>query len=229
MLSTRTRGTLLGSQMSPVPIPPAMREWNMTRSTGSNKASALTDALMNNTENRGDNRSRIGTKLRPSAPEMKFPGFENSFVQSSPLSSPTRPRKLSATTRNASARTPTKSERAKASNSTPTRAKNGALSPVKLPSLNLKPQANPDFDELQGDDYIQDFDIDMGANDGSPRSRCKSLTDSSPTTDRGLDSVGDLGFSDDIDRDVGADGDVFEGINWGEEVCLLTDCYTGIY
>ncbi|KAL5485216.1 hypothetical protein ACEPAI_7858 [Sanghuangporus weigelae] len=223
LLSMRTRRTVLDSQMSPVPVPPAMREWNAIQTINPNKANLVmnTPSMKGGVgENRGDGRVRTGMKLRPSVPEMKFPGFENSFLPSSPSNSPTRPRHFTSTVRNdAGIRTPTKSDKGGATNPAPSRARNGVLSPVKLPSLTFKPPADTDFDRFQMDDCIQDFDVDIGPNDGSPRSRCKSVrTESSPTTDRGLDSAGDLGFSDDMDMDMTMEGDTFEGINWTEEL-----------
>ncbi|KAL5523772.1 hypothetical protein ACEPAG_7945 [Sanghuangporus baumii] len=223
--SMRTRRTVMDSQMSPVPVPPAMREWNAIRTINPNKANLIvnTPSMKGGVgENRGDGRVRTGMKLRPSVPEMKFPGFENSFLRSSPSNSPTRPRHFTSTARNdAGVRTPTKSDKGRATDPAPSHARNGVLSPVKLPSLTFKPPADADFDKFQMDDCIQDFDVDIGPNDGSPRSRCKSVrTESSPTTDRGLDSAADLGFSDDMDMNMNMnmEEDTFEGINWSEEL-----------
>ncbi|KAL5528440.1 hypothetical protein ACEPAF_7576 [Sanghuangporus sanghuang] len=223
LLSMRTRRTVLDSQTSPVPVPPAMREWNATRTANPNKGNLImnTPSMKGGAgENRGDSRVRTGVKLRPSVSEMKFPGFENSFLPSSPSNSPTRSRQFTSAVRNdAGVRTPTKSNKGKATDPAPSRARNGFLSPIKLPSLTFKPPADADFDKIQMDDCIQDFDVDIGPNDGSPRSRCKSVrTESSPTTDRGLCSAADLGFSDDMDMDIVMEGDIFEGINWSEEL-----------
>ncbi|KAL5507293.1 hypothetical protein ACEPAH_6749 [Sanghuangporus vaninii] len=222
-LSMRTKRTVLDSQTSPVPVPPTMREWNAMRTANPNKANLImnTPSMKGGAgENRGDGRVRTGMKLRPSVSGMKFPGFENSFLQSSPSNSPTRSRQFTSAVRNdAGVRTPTKSNRGKATDPAPSRARNGVLSPIKLPSLTFKPPADADFDKIQMDDCIQDFDVDIGPNDDSPRSRCKSVrTESSPTTDRGLYSAGDLGFSDDMDMDTVMEGDIFEGINWSEEL-----------
>lgn len=214
----------LQSQQSPVPLPPAMRNWS---SANANTAGLNRNNLAFDTPSRRGpdlveklGPPRTATKSHPIIPELKFPGFENSFLPSSPVNSPSRSHHNAANLNGSVARTP---QKVNGKNPPLVRGKNVVLSPVKIPTLTLKlAGAQSGFDELAMDDSIQDFEGDVEMNDGSPRRKSKSIkVGSSPFIGQDdMSSVVDFDLSDGPNREIQPE-EIFEGIDWSDEVRLL--------
>lgn len=149
--------------------------------------------------------------------ELKLPGFENSFVQSTPLKSPTRRR-----TEPAIPETPSRSP-LKGKGKAPAgghEASNVMFSPVKMASQSFNRSPRNIGNTFPADDTIQDFDIDMDVSANRRRQSGKDFgRGSSPVHDipdtssiMGSETFGDLEQEQmDIDES-------FDGIDLREEV-----------
>ncbi|EJD02972.1 uncharacterized protein FOMMEDRAFT_168072 [Fomitiporia mediterranea MF3/22] len=219
--SARSKRTALGSQMSPVPVPRAMQDWTSSAAMGMGRSNLFLHTPSRRgatgSEKQNLNLLKAGATSRTANIDLKFPGFENSFLPSSPTRSPSRTRQSSVVPKRDTSvmRTPRKEGKEK------DKKRNGLISPVKPPALTVRSASEQAFDGLPIDDTIQDFDGDVAMSNSSPSRRSKPplRMGSSPNLGRSeLDSVADLDFSDDIDREASPEESIFIGIDWSEEL-----------
>lgn len=193
---------------SPLPLPANMRAWNATASG----SQGITSTPMKTRHNVAE-RSRSPQKRIPGsvAPKLNFPGFENSFMQSTPVKSPTSAR----TRRPSGLGMDVEGTPRRQSQAGPSRQRDDVFSPSKRsPSKReaaigrLPPK----------DDFIQDFDMEMPHSTPQRARRA-----SSPAMDFGdMSSVLGSDVNDMIlDSDKGdLEDDHYEGLDFREEVCI---------
>ncbi|KAH8119396.1 hypothetical protein DFH11DRAFT_1564797 [Phellopilus nigrolimitatus] len=224
--SARSRRTTMGPQPPPIPLPSAMRGW-----TSPNPAGLIKDSTLEETPSRQrirfetydqEKSPRNAAKTRLAGPDLKFTGFENSFLQSSPVKSPSRLRHSAANL--PAIYTPRKKARGKGKEA----MASGVFSPVRMPPLTLRPNTGHDRDRSFIDDSIQDFNVDVEMGDGSPRIYSESVRDgSSPGRDPGdLSSVVDMELLDDPEGSTSLEADNFDGIDWSEELHSMLFSHT---
>ena len=158
---------------------------------------------------------RVLLKPRLAAPEMKFPGFENSFLQVSPSKSPSRNSRLGRHGRETlGMRSPRRADVGRTSTPKKDKARPAVFSPVKVPPLSFEPSVPVNDDLMPIDDAIQDFDIEMREVELQ-----KDIVEKN-----GLDpEFEDLQSIDDSECPVQIGGDTplnehFVGIDWLDEV-----------
>ncbi|KAI5123947.1 hypothetical protein M0805_006361 [Coniferiporia weirii] len=221
--SSRSKRIATGPQPSPIPLPPAMRNWASPNTAGPSRSYLPKENLSQKRAGLRDMSPKIPTKTRL---EPKFPGFENSFLGSSPVKSPSRGRRPSTNHELPETRTPQKGVNGKGT------AKGqgtiGVFSPVKMPQLNWQQDSRQTQNGPPADDFIQDFDADTGMSFGSPCSRSKVIREgSSPNPDQGdYSSVVDMDLVEEPDGDALLKDEDFQDIDWSEELHYMLFSHT---
>ena len=183
---------------SPVPIPEAMKSWNPRANSG-----WASNSQMPATQRRTSPHKAMATA------EPNFPGFENSFLQSSPIKSPTA--------RKSRPRAPVKTRQDNLSVS-PSKGKQRAVdremlltSPTKNRFMNFSQFAGAD---AQGIDEDIDMDEDISYNSSRDRStfleklvEAKNVDDLSPVAES-------------KNTEPLFDSDAILSIDWRYEVCV---------
>ncbi|KLO18422.1 hypothetical protein SCHPADRAFT_899814 [Schizopora paradoxa] len=204
--SVRSRTPRQIQVQSPLPLPPNMRAWTAS-ATGSQ---GLTSTPMKARHGPAE-RSRSPSKRTQGsvAPKLNFPGFENSFMQSTPIKSPTsaRTRKPSGLAMDIDG-TP----RHQSSQAGPSRQRDDVFSPSKR-SPSKRDAASGRLPPK--DDFIQDFDMEIPQ--ATPQRVRRA---SSPAMDFG--DVSSVMGSDIIDMAIDSekgdlDDDHFDGLDFREE------------
>ncbi|THH05276.1 hypothetical protein EW145_g4910 [Phellinidium pouzarii] len=224
--SSRSRRIASGPQQSPISIPIGMRNWASSNAAGPSGGYSVRQTPSRRRQNFEGESPKISAGTHSAVPEPKFPGFENSFLQSSPLRS--SPHRSTSNLELRNNRTPQKHSRDKGKDNARERGANGPFSPAKIPPLNLRPSLAVAYNNPPTDDFIQDFDGDVVINDGSPRRPFKAVKEgSSPGLDQGdFSSVIDSELICDPDGDILLEDDSFRGIDWNEELHFMLLSHT---
>lgn len=196
------------SSQSPIPMPPAMRSWNSGIVNGLERSTSLLQ-----TPSRAPVARRKGQERQEhaNAPDLRFPGFQNSFAQSSPLQSPSRPIRIG-----------TQNKSNSNSNNSKGKARSDDTSRPILFSPSKGPPRTFVFDDSGGDDTIQDYDADLAPEigDGSPRRRSSRLLTKHGPEIPETPSVNGIDLPLDFDDNHILAVDQFRGIDWMEEASL---------
>ena len=177
-----------------------MKNWNAGTVSGLERSNSVLQTPSRAPVTR---RKKQEMQEQANASDLQFPGFQNSFAQSSPHRSPTKPLK----------------------SGTQGKAKNKEKSQDGSSSILFSPSKGPPrafvFDDIGGDEPIQDYDAEAAPEpgDGSPRRRTSRLQ----ATKHGPDvpdtpSVNGVELPLDFDDNQVDVDDRFRGIDWKEEV-----------
>ena len=194
-----------GTQFSPVPIPPVMRSWRAGPAPES-----PTKARANGSIHSSQLKLRVPkTPHRQAIGAPNFPGFENSFLPSSPEKSPSRRQSQRPFTANGSQWASRLRDDQRSNPSSPVRL--SPLSKQRHPSIRIEDE---DFMMI---DAIQDFNGDADLHDGSPR-RKRTVKHGLITRENENEGFMSSDPVMDPNEEQQFEPDMLDSIDWEEEV-----------
>lgn len=216
--SSKSKRASFGPSPSPIPVHPEMRNWSSGTQSGPSgwNSQSHTPSKRRTSTERGKSPKPLA-KHRQVVPELKFPGFDNSFVPTSPVKSPTRrrsmPSGLETSPLKGKGKVPARSQE----------PSNVLFSPVKMASQMINRSPKPREDEFPTDDNIQDFDLDLDVSSNRQRRSGKDPGRGSSPGHDVPDSSSFMGseFLEESEQEQMEIDQTFEGIDWRDEVIIL--------